>query len=82
MTNLDEAIYAVTDWFPPSTEPVHAGVYQVDDFDGTGEWFGYWDGKRFSYRALSVKDAELFRDSSTICPRLTTWRGLTSEGGE
>lgn len=70
----------MTPWFPADVTPVHVGVYEVDDHDGMGgQWWAYWDGKKFCYRChFDWQDAFDKRNEKTDCPALTSWRGLAS----
>lgn len=70
----------VTQWFDPDQPPVHPGPYQVM-IDGQPmmqgrEWFAYWNGSRFGYRAFSPDAAFDAQDFPTVLPPHTHWRGI------
>ncbi|WP_321913551.1 hypothetical protein [Paraburkholderia sp. J11-2] len=76
-----------TEWFPKGVKPTREGVYEVADEGDYSlfllerfQWYAYWNGKRFCYRASDVP-AHAFesREYPTDLPALTKWRGLAKE---
>lgn len=76
--------HGVTEWFPSSTKPVRAGVYEVSTPNNRANRYAYYDAKgwRLCPSNISGANAEKFIDamncSSMVLPR-SEWRGLSSK---
>ena len=69
----------VTQWFKYEDVPVRYGVYEVNphwelsaedrkkmmEITGDGEFFSYWDGKRWGWITISVEGAYISRFHET-----------------
>lgn len=68
----------LTPWFPADVKPARKGVYQVSDcFWADRVGYAYWNGRRFGFRAADDPSmAHLHRNSLTLFPERTSWRGL------
>lgn len=64
-------------WFPASIKPVRSGVYEVSS-DIPGEWYSWWDGRRFNSAWSSVERAEMHKCFGSH-DRVVRWRGLAQE---
>lgn len=65
----------LTDWYPPTIEPLRVGVYQRDmQGSGNGE-YSYWNGDFWGGWAATVDIAEKNKfDPSSV--QDADWRGL------
>ena len=74
-----------THWFPASSPPVRAGVYERKYPLGKMDLvrFSYWDGKRWYVAGHTTDIAETEYKNQEIAPRQKLpWRGLLKDEQE
>jgi hypothetical protein len=68
----------VTPWFPAKTKPHHIGAYEITCRDILGEYYSWWDGRRFNSAWSSLERAEMHKCFGSH-DRVVRWRGLAEE---
>lgn len=68
----------LSQWHDGSVNPVHVGVYNVDDAIGK-QWFSFWDGKKWNGH-WDIEKVLLNKYFGSIhpdgCSITTKWRGI------
>lgn len=79
----------LTDWFEPSVNPSHVGVYKTQTRtpaahgdDDIQNGFSYWNGTAWGPQFDTAREAEASGDSASFPSDNYHWRGLTAEHEE
>jgi hypothetical protein len=81
--SIDGQLIALTPWFEPEVNPVHAGIYEVENcYLDSMPLYRMWDGARWLMGSASVDGAaSMARLDATATSRPLSWRGLSSQAG-
>lgn len=76
---LKDNLVGLTEWFKPKVKPAYVGVYEIGLNVVNSRWYSYWDGSRWCYTCMNVKDAFDCKHMKTKLPQNQRWRGLSDK---